>query len=414
MKRFAALDALRGLAAVSVLFGHIHDVFFSRHTLFDLTPFYLLCAGGPAVVLFFVLSGLVLVRRTQVGPPQAWSTFWLGRFFRIGVPYLFVTGCCVLLAQWCAGQGWVSGRAYRWPTVIDWAVVAGHVGMVGDFNTNVFDDALWSLVHELRFALVFPLFWWAFTRWRSWTFALTLGATSLLVATWVTVSGDPSQGHKTAYVYTAHYLLLFGMGALLLRHLDAASVRLMRMRPRHRRILLVMALLVYVYARMIYLVPQKWGMSEVAVFNAFVADAMVGGAACVLMLAALNLPAWQRVLGMRPLQYLGEVSFSLYLVHIPVLKTVLALLPKAPLWVPVMCALPLIACVTHLFHHGVERPAQQTGRDLSRRWESWLSRRHTAAAMAPNWALDDEDTALATAAGSDRAGQSEAADDLRQ
>ncbi len=408
MKRFAALDALRGLAAVSVLFGHIHDVFFSRHTLLDLTPLYLFWAGGPAVVLFFVLSGLVLVRRTQVGPPQAWSTFWLGRFFRIGVPYLFVTGCCVVLAQWCAAQGWVSGRAYRWPAVIDWSVVAGHVGMVGDFNTNVFDDALWSLVHELRFALVFPLFWWAFTRWRSWIFGLAFGAASLLSAAWVTAFGDPSQGYKTAFVYTTHYLLLFGMGALLLRHLDAASAQLMRWRPGQRRFLLAASLLIYVYARMVYLVPQKWGFADVAVFNAFVADAMVGVAACVLMLAALNLPTWQRVLCMRPLQYLGQVSFSLYLVHIPVLKTVLALLPEAPLWVPVLCALPLIALFTHVFHHGVERPAQQTGRDLSRRWEAWRVRRQATAVVAPGWALDEDESALAA---SERIGQSKATDD---
>lgn len=365
MGRYAALDALRGLAALSVFFKHLHGVFFSHHIALDLTPVYMLWAGGEAVILFFVLSGFVLARRQQVGPPQSYGTFLLGRFFRIGVPHLFMLGVAVLSVLLFASLGMHAQGGFVWPQQLDGAQVAAHALLVVDFNSLLYNDVVWTLAHEMRFALVFPLFMVLMTR-CSWVKSLGLLVTvSCFAALAVSVGGDPSEGFKTSYVHTLHYLLMFGMGAALLFNLEPLMSRFFALSARRRWMALAGAMLVYVYARMLYLIPQKLGWMELAAFNHFVADALVGLAACIVMVAALTPGAFQRWLSAPWPQFLGRVSFSLYLVHIPVLKTCFTVMPDAPLWLAVMLAIPLVALATLAFHHGVELPAQRWGRRMA-------------------------------------------------
>lgn len=407
MKRFAALDALRGLAAASVLFAHVRNVFVQHHTPLDLTPLFLFWAGGEAVILFFVLSGMVLVQRARHGAPQSWPAFMAGRLMRVGAPHALVTLVCVIASGLALTLGGAQSHPMQWPQEIDGGMVISQLLMVPDFNNMVFNDVVWTLIHEMRFALVFPIFCMVFARWGVRYALMGLTGLSVLAATVITVSGDPSEGFKTSYLHTAHYLLIFGLGAALVTQFDAWRARVLRLSASQRVWLVVAALLVYVYARMIYLVPQKWGWRELASFNAFVADWLVALAACALMLAATSFDRLRTVLERRPFQYLGEVSFSLYLVHIPVMKIVFSLMPQASTLAAMAVALPLIAVTTHLFHQGVERPAQQLGRSWARRIEALLASRR--ASEPARWELDDEE-ALALAAGSDRPGYPEAAD----
>ncbi|HEX5355806.1 MAG TPA: acyltransferase [Aquabacterium sp.] len=406
MKRFAALDALRGLAAASVLFAHVRNVFVQHHTPLDLTPLFLFWAGGEAVILFFVLSGMVLVQRARHGAPQPWPAFLAGRFMRVGAPHILVAVCCVIASSLTATLGLAQNHPMHWPQEINGWVVLGQLLMVPDFDNMVFNDVVWTLIHEMRFALLFPCFCLVFARWGVRSALLGLWVLSLLAAGFVTLFGDPSAGFKTSYVHTAHYLLIFGLGAALVTQFDTWRSRVLSLSASQRVWLVVMALLVYAYARMVYLIPQKLGWRELATFNAFVADWFVALAACALMLAATSFERMRNLLERRPFQYLGEVSFSLYLVHIPVMKVVFSLMPQAATLTAVVVALPLIAAVTHLFHRGVERPAQQLGRTWARHVEAMLARRRTA--EPSRWLLDDEND-LVLAAGSEGASHPEAA-----
>lgn len=411
MKRFAALDAMRGLAAASVLVGHVRNVFVQHHTPLDLTPLFLFWAGGEAVILFFVLSGMVLVQRANHGAPQSWPAFLTGRLMRVGAPHVLMTLVCVMVSGLGASFAWEQKHPMRWPVELDGGEVVRQLLMVPDFNNMVFNDVVWTLIHEMRFALVFPVFCLAFARWGVRLTMSGLLGLSLMAAIAITLKGDPSAGFKTSYVHTAHYLLIFGMGAALVTQFEEWRARALRLSATQRVWLVIAALLVYVYARMAYLIPQKWGWREVASFNAFVADWFVALAACALMLAATSFDRLRTWLERRPFQYLGEVSFSLYLVHIPVMKIVFSLLPHASTQVAVAVALPLIAVTTHVFHHSVERPAQQLGRSWARSVEAMLTKRRKSASS--HWQLEDEDT-LALAAGSDGARHPEAVDHDRQ
>ncbi len=63
-QRYEELDSLRGLAALSVFFSHMYLMFNESMVstfLFEYGPFRAFIAGSEAVILFFVLSGFVLV-----------------------------------------------------------------------------------------------------------------------------------------------------------------------------------------------------------------------------------------------------------------------------------------------------------------------------------------------------------------
>ena len=368
MRRYMALDSLRGLAALSVFFAHVHSVFWQHHVTADLTPIFLFWAGGEAVILFFVLSGFVLTKSTQVETPLTFFQFLTGRILRIGVPNLVMLGGCTLAVM--ASETIVLPRpsGFQWPQKIDFQLLASHALMVSDFNNMILNDVVWTLSHEMRFALLFPAFIFAISKIQpSHSMGLFAGL-SMVAAMYVTSMGDPSSGFKTAYVYTLHYLLMFAMGGVLLLNFEKLSHRFSRLSPTSRWLWIAAALMVYCYARLIYLVPQKLGWSHLAVFNAFVADALVAGAACTLILATLVDPSLKSWLEMKPLQYLGKVSFSLYLVHIPVLKICFYAMPEASKLTVVIVATPLVALTTHAFYKAIESPAQKLSRSMVQRW----------------------------------------------
>jgi peptidoglycan/LPS O-acetylase OafA/YrhL len=101
----AALDGLRGLAALVVFLRHTSNAIAipvgARRALVE-GPLAPLLNSQGAVQLFFVLSGFVLASSLSRSTHRVhWLRFYVKRFFRIYPPYVFA----VLLA-WGASQLW--------------------------------------------------------------------------------------------------------------------------------------------------------------------------------------------------------------------------------------------------------------------------------------------------------------------
>jgi peptidoglycan/LPS O-acetylase OafA/YrhL len=163
--RLHELDSLRGLAAICVVFTHFHDMWspyslanLPPHDLWKLlvlSPFY---TGHEAVILFFLLSGLVLSLPYLRGKQQSYLPFVARRIVRIYGPYL----AAILLA--IAGAAIWHNHAYHgewaahlWSTPVSLKLVTEHIAFLGVYDWHQFDFAIWSLVHELRISIVFPL-----------------------------------------------------------------------------------------------------------------------------------------------------------------------------------------------------------------------------------------------------------------
>jgi peptidoglycan/LPS O-acetylase OafA/YrhL len=88
-RRYYELDSLRGLAALTVVFLHFSRICSPRVVhIFNYTPLRLLVAGRAAVILFFLLSGLVLTLPYKKNGRLDYGPFLLKRVCRLYVPYL--------------------------------------------------------------------------------------------------------------------------------------------------------------------------------------------------------------------------------------------------------------------------------------------------------------------------------------
>jgi peptidoglycan/LPS O-acetylase OafA/YrhL len=97
------------------------------------------------------------------------------------------------------------------------------------------------------------------------------------------------------------------------------------------------------------------------------------GAVLIVVVAAMWGPII-RLLSTRIVQWLGRISFSLYLVHVPILMTFNAFLGPKLWWLSAMCTVVIALGVAELFARFIEQPAhrlsQRTGRAFSRRIHS--------------------------------------------
>ena len=178
MSRYRQLDGLRGVAALIVVFNHYVQAVpehtrLSQHfsdlkhlsawespwVLFRLTPLRLLIDGQAAVNVFFVLSGFVLAlpvtRRSQ---PVFWL-FLVKRVCRVYIPFAAVIVLVAIawantpMASGFAGSNWLHTlRPIRGTYSL-----SSHLLMAGGDRDTILDPPMWTLIHEMRVSLVFPL-----------------------------------------------------------------------------------------------------------------------------------------------------------------------------------------------------------------------------------------------------------------
>lgn len=143
-ERLAAVDALRGLAILMVVGSHLGHGGVGASSWWNW--------GGYGVTLFLVLSGFCIHQRwaRQGGPSPALGTFWKKRFFRLYPAYaVAVLGTLAL----CAGSGRLSTT---W--VMDLVVLALMLQNFCDVPDRWGNGPLWSLaLEEQLYWLYFPL-----------------------------------------------------------------------------------------------------------------------------------------------------------------------------------------------------------------------------------------------------------------
>ena len=111
--RFESLDGLRGAAAVAVMLSHAlwSHPFIAEAVLVSgdrgplwvriltYTPCHLVWLAREAVIVFFVLSGLVLTRPFVCGKPHSYRRYYASRFIRLLLPCWAAIGLACLIEQ---------------------------------------------------------------------------------------------------------------------------------------------------------------------------------------------------------------------------------------------------------------------------------------------------------------------------
>jgi len=356
-KHLAYLDGMRAFAAVYVVLHHAllqvrgENEFLHGIIWWLALPFW---SGRSAVDVFIVLSGFCLmlpVIHDGGALRRGAGNFFLRRARRILPPYycamVFSLGLIALLVHQKTGTHWdlslpVTGRS-----------LITHVLLIQDAwksDISNINHVFWSIAVEWRIYFLFPLFLWACRKWGMlWTVGVAL-AFSLALFFVLAPFIDKS--------LSAHYIGLFALGMFgaTAAYAPERLPTALRTFPWGRMAAgLTLLLLLVTYGKGPHGFKAPW----------YVVDYVAGfwSTALLVMLSLEPDHLLRRLLGCRPVAFVGTFAYSIYLVHAPLLQVlwqyVFGALQHRQL--PMFLALtllgtPLIIAVSYLFFLVCEKP----------------------------------------------------------
>ncbi len=373
-QRLDYLDALRGLAALSVICFHYNLTYGVPYNtqprvrmIVNDSPLHLWWDGFAAVSLFFVLSGLVLSIRhfSPSARPNlggfSYSGFLVSRICRILLPYLAVLTLSAM--AWHFSAEHLAGPARSpWFSAF-WRDSPTSKALLDQANLFELDNGgkfklipqAWSLAIEIVLSLLVPVGVLIAMRSTLW----------LLIAACIAgMMGGLS-----------HYAVLFAMGIALGKHFQQI-VAWLQPRAVSRAALMVFAIVLYGYR---FVLPNIHLLHDGSI------DWYISGigAAMMLMLASASASA-RAFLSHGIMHHIGRVSYSIYLSHFAIL---LAVTPRFMLlvashtklhWIYLWAIGLVFTCaitiaISDLLYRLVEEPTIALGRYLSAKTAKMVS-----------------------------------------
>lgn len=350
------IQGMRGWAVLVVLLYHANVPGFT--------------GGYVGVDIFFVISGYLitshLYKRGVADGRINFSAFYAARFKRLAVPATVVT--LTTLAVF-----WLIGSPLQFKEITTHAAAAATfcINYLFAFRDLSYQNAgglpspflhYWSLAVEEQFYAIWPLLLAvAFTISRR-THKLTARRAALTIICVVTLASFAASiitSHTSAnFAYFGLHTRAWelGIGSILALWAPALPA----WAARHRSTLTTLAVII--------MLGSVFVLSDNSIFPGYLAAWPVLAAALVIYLgtpvtkhkhadahADAHTPF---IVGTRPLRRVGDVSYSLYLWHWPVLLAPIMLLGRTPTWVE---ALPLLA-LSYLLAEAsttfIEKPAR--------------------------------------------------------
>ncbi|MEV5071068.1 acetyltransferase [Microbacterium sp. LMI12-1-1.1] len=354
--RFAGLDGMRAIAVTLVVVYHLF-------------PPHVLPGGFLGVDVFFVISGFLitslLLREHTATGRVALGRFWQRRARRLLPALAVVVAVCSALAWLIGGDVLVDLDAQVLGAATfsyNWVSIAGGGGYFAAATPELFRN-FWSLAVEEQFYLVWPLVFPLFLLLpRAWpriaaAFALAAGS-----AAWMGVVVSSGGDLTRAYFGTDTHAfgLLLGVGlAFLLAPLSRAR---WADSPVARR--LTGAAGALAVAGLVALTALPLGGAATAFPGALLAASLLSAVAIV---AGVWPGSWfGRALDVRPLRWVGDRSYGIYLWHWPLLVLAVAAfapgatVATAPVWIG-MGVLAATAAASALSFRLLEMPVRRLG-----------------------------------------------------
>ncbi len=293
--RNSALDGLRGVAALAVLWSHVTVAF-------GLLPFSPL--GGMGVLVFFALSGYLIARivARRAGESGAYLTFLRRRAVRLApaIVALSVVGPLVLLATQSADS--VSAAQQGALVLTQTAAFAINAG----FPVHPVLGPTWSLTVEWVFYLSFPAYLLCMLQLRRPALTVARDSAAMAVALYaVSLLLDPQAFYLLPVANLA--VMMLGAALGLAHHAGWASPERLRSGPWPWAGAALILILVFLPGYSL-----SWGYKL----------AVLPGTALATMLVINGCVAGHRVgnlLRMGFLPAIGLRAYSLYLWHMSVL-----------------------------------------------------------------------------------------------
>ena len=368
--RYKSLDALRGIAALIVVIHHclvtlpqwsnvmLHGAHDSVATkLFGYPPLDLLWAGNAAVRVFFVLSGFVLALMLLHVNPPSYLAFAVKRVCRIYLPYAVVVALAMILMTVTAPH--MTPELSEWFNKTSWShplsssVIRDHALMLGRPEYNFVDNPIWSLIHEMRYSLIFPVLFWLARKvdWR-----LMIGG-SWLVS--IAAAGAAGLTRDHWAVASLQYAFLFVAGAEMAIRRTELMAWFGNLPRLYQKLLLLTSLLL--------LSTHGLTHASIHVVRTFAYLAPDLGAVGLLTWLLAS-PRCQLALECKPALWVGRISYSLYLSHLVVLLSLVSIFHRVvPIYIILIAVPPLALATAQILYRLLEVPAIALGHYLALR-----------------------------------------------
>jgi peptidoglycan/LPS O-acetylase OafA/YrhL len=311
--RLAHIEGLRALAAYVVYINHTYAQVWlppKPPPSFLSAFWYSLVAGHLAVTVFITLSGFCLMLPvTKADGHLRGGTvgFFKRRARRILPPYYASVAFCLLLIGTVMGKP--TGTLWDVPIGVNKVAVIAHLALVQDiWGTSKINYVLWSIAVEWQIYIVFPLLVWA---WRTRGWAATVGA-ALVVGYAIRIGGEGTRIDRAH----AQYLGLFALGMLAAYVTQSRDPAVQRVRDGWPWVLIAGGFIALTCG-----LTLDWGV-PLGIRRFHWLDFPVS-AATMAALIGTSRPSggWlQRALAWRPLVFIGTFSYSVYLLHAPLLQ----------------------------------------------------------------------------------------------
>jgi len=374
-ERLGYLDSIRGVAAMTVVLSHCwlvkpinysdpHGQLSTGLTSFSNLFSYVLIkyfeCGRSAVITFFVLSGFVLAQ-SLLKQQTPYTGYAIKRVFRIYPAFLLIIITTYVL-HFIIGDQYDSNSEYvrklNNPD-LSFATLIKHLIMYGTKVGMGLNFVVWTLVYEMRISLIFPLILHSVSkyRWRSIAVYLLLSIVCtgcLFLTTGSVASGRDEVTFLQTLFTTGYFVIFFAGGAFLAIEREEVARKVARLSRWKKIVILVIVILCFL----------KSDYSNFSLkFN--VVDYARGLSAIALIALALGTRKISNVLNHGVLVWLGRISYSLYLVHLPILYVIIQTVGAS--WSPIAIGIATIALsllAAELMARTIEFPFISLGKKL--------------------------------------------------
>lgn len=345
---YPRLESLRGVAALSVVLFHVLE---SQATYglglistlgwwqgFPILLGQTIFNGGAAVWLFFVLSGFVMGANIDTTSPLSfliYGRFLLRRFFRL-VPVIAAAIAIVVIVQ-----STFAGEKFSPQRVADFFLL----------NDLSVDPPLWSLKVEIVASIFYPIVLFGIAR------SGLIGKAAWLMA------GLFYDSVVAWPIFMRQYAIAFVLGLFVPTLGKQLIVGL-----GGRRSTLLLPIVFGCFAGSIFLWTHK--VVSIKLVNV---DLAFGAFFIVSWVLFADSHGVGLLLDTRAARYFGRISYSLYVLHQPILSLVvehisLPLLPKPVILnelLTLVVALPISLLAAHVSYELIEKPTLALGRYLT-------------------------------------------------
>jgi peptidoglycan/LPS O-acetylase OafA/YrhL len=356
-KRYKSLDGLRGILALLVMLFH---------SLQNYPDIKVWIPASACVTVFFVLSGFVLtISPIKNLKAYDWISYYISRLIRLLLPCFAILTICVMAdfvlhffgvalkdSMFNSGD-FLSTLRY---VLSQYDIFFYHVNEPFEAAPK-YDGALWSMTWELLFSLMLPIFLIIASLFKSTKVKIT----GIVIV--VAISGI---GALIGY-RPLRYLPIFLVGCILATILvKNAETSKTSKRLKFISIIVLIVLAAVCFEARTFI--DQYYNSFFPFTELFTMLWVVGGV--ILIILALKYSIISKILKLAPINFLGRISFSLYITHICSLQFVWLILDRLslPKFVSAPITIIFILVVAYAFHKFIEQPSMRLGKKLASKY----------------------------------------------